>query len=63
MTQEEEKEFADKVIRAVSLYLEETKTTKLRFSINDFLTWIVDKANKKSKRSSKNEGEHIDISV
>ena len=56
MTLEEETDFAEKSIRAVSKCVEELHIIKEDLDINKFLNWLVDKANKEpKKRKKKNE--------
>ncbi len=60
MTLEEEKDFAEKSIRAIYKCTEELHTTRDKLDMNTFLNWLVEKVIREEKQ---NETTHIDISV
>jgi len=63
MTQDEETDFAEKSIRAVSKCVEELHIAKEDLDINKFLGWLVDKAIKEKKGRKKSEKQNIDTPV
>jgi len=64
MTPDEETDLAEKLVRLVSQCMEEKHIAKENLTIDNFLNWVVDKANKSIKRKKKkDEIQNINISV
>ena len=60
ITQEEDKDFAERAIRAVYKCAEELHTTRDKLEMNTFLNWLINKVVGEEKTDEKS---HIDISV
>jgi len=63
MTQDEETDFAEKVIRLSYKCANELDIKREDIVSQIFIKWLIDKVDNLEKESHKNEGEHVDISV
>lgn len=63
MTQEEEKDFGEKVIRLSYKCAEELHISQEKLSSSVFIKWLVEKISKLDKEDSKDDKSHVNITI